>query len=176
MDWQPSIATAGEGKKGDPRRPKNLCSSYRCIYRPEKKTDLQIGKSSCCVEKPRRQCLKRVEDVPADWFRMQNMHIGVFVAQKIRSSKAVIGLANSMHRRQLILRILLFFSFPIRFHLLVFSFYRLCSEIPPLFSLFFYFLPFSRAKETSSCKSPHTNAQVVLQALHLYVESIQAHF
>ena len=96
-----------------------LCPSHHCTYRLE--IDVQRGERSYYVEKPRGQCLKRVIDIPAGWFRMQHAYIDVFVACKMQSSKAVVSLAGTMHRRHFILEIPPFsFSFPTRFHLLVF--------------------------------------------------------
>ena len=57
-----------------------LCPSYHCTYRLE--IDVQRGERSFRVEKPRGQCLKRVIDIPAGWFRMQHAYIDVFVACK----------------------------------------------------------------------------------------------
>ena len=89
----------------------------------EKKTDLQAGKRSCCVEKSRRQYLKRAKNSPAGWFRIQHTHTDVFVTQKIHSSKGIVGLADSTHRRQFILRILFSLSLSLSSFQLAFMFW-----------------------------------------------------
>ena len=134
MSWQPSGAGSGEREKGKFISAQKLCPSHHCTYRLE--IDLQRAERSYCVEKPRGQCLKRVIDIPVGWFRMQHAYIDVFVACEMQSSKAVVSLADTMHRRHFILEIsppLSFFSNSLSsFSILRPS--RLYNEISLLFS------------------------------------------
>ena len=101
MSWQPSGARSGEREKRKFISAPKLCPSRHCTYWLE--INVQKGERSYRVEKPRRQCLKRVVDIPVGWFRVQHAYIDVFVAWKMQSSKAVVSLADTMYRRHFIL-------------------------------------------------------------------------